>query len=179
MPNISLLLSLLVFSAIFCLQSDSGYNRHETNPTIKLAYLKFNNVVNVTRCRCHTKSRRKSCKCEKMFNIQRRQSALIMIGFVLVAGQCYFVLHKHNIRQLAVVKMFLTPPPKNSKFNDEPISNIPAKMDSRSEILTSISTGERYELMEKYAKDALPDTDPPFKRILFWNEVTHYHPLNR
>jgi hypothetical protein len=32
-------------------------------------------------------------------------------------------------------------------------------------------THERYELMGKYDQESLYETDPQFKRILFWNEV--------
>lgn len=106
-----------------------------------------------------------------MLNIPRRQNALIMIGFVLVVGQCYFVLQRHNVRQLAVVKMFLTHPPNYPKYRDEEIFNIVTKRDLRPNTSTPTSTGEYYELMERYAQDVLPDTDVPFKRILFWNEV--------
>ncbi|KAK4022252.1 hypothetical protein OUZ56_007731 [Daphnia magna] len=106
-----------------------------------------------------------------MLNIPRRQNALIMIGFVLVVGQCYFVLQRHNVRQLAVVKMFLTHPPNYPKYRDEEIFNIVTKRDLRPKTSTPTSTGEYYELMERYAQDVLPDTDAPFKRILFWNEA--------
>jgi hypothetical protein len=30
---------------------------------------------------------------------------------------------------------------------------------------------ERYQLFESYFNDSLSDIDPPFKRILFWNDV--------
>ena len=29
----------------------------------------------------------------------------------------------------------------------------------------------KYNLVEKYEQDKLLDVDPPFKRILFWNDV--------
>jgi hypothetical protein len=40
-------------------------------------------------------------------------------------------------------------------------------------ILNSTSSGlnERYQLLERYTHDSLSLMDPPFKRILFWNEV--------
>ena len=34
---------------------------------------------------------------------------------------------------------------------------------------------ERYELVEKYEQDKLMEVDPPFKRILFWNDVRWYY----
>lgn len=108
-----------------------------------------------------------------MFNIQRRQGALILMGFVLVAGQCYFVMRKHNIRQLAVVEMLLTEPQKNVEFSGKEESN--AEKEPTSEISKPGSTKELYELMDKYAQAKLSDIDPPFKKILFWNEVRAYH----
>ncbi len=30
---------------------------------------------------------------------------------------------------------------------------------------------ERYQIFESYFNDSLSDIDPPFKRILFWNDV--------
>jgi hypothetical protein len=30
---------------------------------------------------------------------------------------------------------------------------------------------ERYQIFESYFHDSLSDIDPPFKRILFWNDV--------
>jgi hypothetical protein len=36
----------------------------------------------------------------------------------------------------------------------------------------NVMTDERYGLVEKYEQDQLEDdADPPFKRILFWNDV--------
>jgi hypothetical protein len=36
---------------------------------------------------------------------------------------------------------------------------------------TNSSPNERYQLLEGYTHDSLSEIDPPFKRILFWNEV--------
>jgi hypothetical protein len=32
----------------------------------------------------------------------------------------------------------------------------------------------KYELALKYEQDTLSDVDPPFKQILFWNDVRHF-----
>ncbi len=32
----------------------------------------------------------------------------------------------------------------------------------------------KYELAMKYEQDTLSDVDPPFKQILFWNDVRHF-----
>jgi hypothetical protein len=80
-------------------------------------------------------------------------------------------MRKHNIRQLAVVEMLLTDPTRNFKFNERELFNAVTEKESRFLIPISSSKRELYELMDKYAEATLPDIDPPFKRILFWNEV--------
>lgn len=102
-------------------------------------------------------------------NIQRRQGALILMGFVLVLGQCYFVMRKHSIRQLAVVEMLLAEPQKNVNFSEKEESV--TEKEPESKISKPNSSKELYELMDKYAQATLSDIDSPFKKILFWNEV--------
>lgn len=100
-----------------------------------------------------------------MFNVHRRQGALILIAFVLFAGQCYLVIRKYNIHPLPEAQVSLIEP-----FNEE---NFLDKEEHHEIIQSRISTSERYHLIESYAHDTLSDIDPPFKRILFWNEVNH------
>lgn len=106
-----------------------------------------------------------------MFNLQRRQRALILVGFMLVAGQCYFVMRKHNIRQLAMEEMLLTEFPTTINFSATEESNAVTEKESGSEKSMPISIQEYYQLMDIYAQATLTDIDPPFKKILFWNEV--------
>jgi hypothetical protein len=41
----------------------------------------------------------------------------------------------------------------------------------------NVMTDERYRLVERYEQDTLADADPPFKRILFWNDVHNLHTI--
>ena len=101
-----------------------------------------------------------------MFNIQRRQGALILMGFVLVAGQCYFVMRKQTIRKLAVVEMLT----ENFEFRGKE-NNAATEKEPRIQMPMTRPKKELYELMDKYANATRPDINASFKRILFWNEV--------
>lgn len=111
-----------------------------------------------------------------MLNIHRRQGALILIAFVLFAGQCYLVMRKSNIQQLPEAEVSLVESLKQSNSIDKVEHHKAGSVATGStDQPINDTTTERYELMERYSQDTLPDIDPPFKRILFWNEVYKFN----
>jgi hypothetical protein len=79
-----------------------------------------------------------------MFQIGHRKIAcLIVTGFLLKMGLQFYL---DGTQQIAEEDQ-TTPKSANNVIN------------------------ERYQLFESYFNDSLSDIDPPFKRILFWNDV--------
>lgn len=86
-------------------------------------------------------------------------------------GQFYLVLRKSTSQQISDAEIQHVESPKIS--SDELIQEAPKHdkvLESKLEKERN-SVTERYQLMETYAQDKLKDTNVPFKRILFWNEV--------
>lgn len=103
-----------------------------------------------------------------MFHSCRRRGVLILIGFVLFVGQFYIVLQKYNTPQQTLL---VAERPKSFQLVTEEDLVEEADEQDFNEKPAPILEIERYQLMERYAQDRLAVIDPPFKRILFWNEV--------
>ena len=85
----------------------------------------------------------------KMVNLKRLKTCSIFtIALILIAS---LLVYSENVRRLIVLGRVLR--------NSEPFKQPP----------NSNSIGEHYEVIGKYERETLPD--PPFKRILFWNDV--------
>lgn len=105
-----------------------------------------------------------------MLDIHRHKgTCIILISLVLLVWQFYLVNQSYSIENI-FVETFLNRTrghlnvTRNEENNEKATGSTP-----KPKVLKT--THERYELMEKYEQEKLPDVASAFKRILFWNDV--------
>jgi hypothetical protein len=98
---------------------------------------------------------------------------MILIGVGLLAWQFYLVKQSYITKKVVAVETFSTEFQKHLNFigNERKYEEINGTIGSTQKPDVLKTTHERYELMGKYEKETLSDVDPPFKKILLWNEV--------
>ena len=109
---------------------------------------------------------------------QRHQkSCVIIISVLLLAWQFYFVKQSKTTEKILESETFSSDAQKHLNL----IGNEVEDENSNEKTLLPIpnafalkTTHEPYKVMEKYEQEKLPEVDPPFKRILFWNDVMEY-----
>ena len=88
-----------------------------------------------------------------MFHICSRGGILILIGFVLLVGQCYYIVlqtYNNSQQNLLVAEI----PKVVQSINQENIDDELVEQDL-SEEPAPIFESQRYQLMERYAQDRL------------------------